>query len=270
MAQLLWANIQANLLFYRRNRLLVAAAAFLVFLMGITSIPGMLFTSNTQHLELLKSVLHLVTGFGTVVTVGLGLMLVSQHIRDRSVKMVFTKPCPPEVWLLSSFLSAGLVAAVIYAGAFLISIFLFLLWSIPFQSGVVYILINGFFQAISFMAFATFLSVVFHPVLALFFLLIFQEGIFYWLKIVLTGGIKAVGDGGYAPLLKFIKIFVDALYMIWPSFSPYEAKMTQVSATLRGADADWTYLVLAILYASVLTALFYFLTDFVLKRKRYV
>jgi len=270
MYPLLWANIQTNFIFYRRNRLLVAAAVFIVLMMGLTSIPGFLFTSKTQHLELLKSVLQLVSGFGTVVTVGLGLTLVSEHIRDRSVKMVFTKPCPPEVWLLSSFLSAGLVAAVIFAGAFSISMPLFLIWGIPFQSGVVYILVNDFFQAISLMAFATFLSVVLHPVLALFFLLVFREGLFYWFKIILAGGIKATGDGAYAPLLKVVKMAVDTLYMIWPTFSPYESQMTQLSSTLRGSDADWTYLGLAIVYASVLTALFYFLTDFVLKRKRYV
>lgn len=270
MYALVRANIETNLVFYRRNRLLLAAVIFIVLVMGLTSIPGLLFSSKTQHLELVKSVLHLVTGFATIVTAGLGLMLVSQHIRDRSVKMVFTKPCLPEVWLLSSFLSAALVAAVLFAGSFLIASLLFAIWSIPFQSGVVYIVLNGFFQAVSLMAFATFLSVVLHPVLALFFLLVFREGLFYLLKVFLAAGIKATGDASVTPLLKLIKLFVDAVYMLLPTFSPFESKMTPLFASLRGSDADWTYLVLAIVYAVLLTALFYFLTDYVLKRKRYV
>ncbi len=269
MTALLRANILTNLTFYRRNRLIIAAMIFIVLLMGLTAIPGLLFTSKTQHLELVKNVLHLMTSFATIVTAGLGLMLVSQHIRDRSVKMIFTKPCLPEVWLLSSFLSAGLVAAVLFAGSLLIASLLFLIWGIPFQAGIVYIILNGFFQAVSLMAFATFLSVALHPVLALFVLLVFQEGLFYYLKIFLAGGIKATG-GTVAPLLKLIKMLVDGLYMLWPTFSPFETKMTQLASTLRGSDADWTYLGLAIMYAVLLTALFYFLTDYVLKKKRYV
>ena len=264
------ANIETNLIFYRRNRLLVAAAIFIVVIMGLTSVPALLFTSRSQHLELIKIVMQVVTAFATIVTVGLGLMLISQHIRDRSVKMIFTKPCLPEVWLLSSFLSAGLVAGVLFAVALLVTSLLGVIWSIPFQSGIVYLLLNHYFQAMSLMAFATFLSVIFHPVMALFILLVLQEGLFYWLKVMLTGGIKALGESAFVPLLKFIKVIVDSLYMLWPTFSPYGTKMAQVTSTLRGTDADWTYLALAIIYAVVLTAMFYFLTGYVLKKKRYV
>jgi ABC-type transport system involved in multi-copper enzyme maturation permease subunit len=270
MTGTLRANIETNLLFYRRNRLLVAAALFLVLIMGLTSVPAIVYTSKTQHLDLIKIVLRMVTGFGTLVTVGLGLVLVSQHIRDRSVKMVFTKPCPPEVWLLGSFLSAGLVAAVLFAGGLLIASVLFAAWSIPFQTGVLFIVLNEFFQALSLMAFATFLSVVFHPVLALFVLFVLREGLFYWLKMMLAGGIKVLGEGALAALLRTIKLFVDALYLLWPTFSPYEDRMSKLFDSLRGADADWTYLLLAIVYAIVLTAAFYFLTGYVLKKKRYV
>ncbi len=270
MYALLRANVETNLVFYRRNRLLVAAALFIVLIMGITSIPAIIFTSKTQHLDLIKTVLRMVTGFSTFVTVGLGLMLVSQHIRDRSVKMVFTKPCLPEVWLLGSFLSAALVAFVLFAGGLLISSILFAVWGIPFQTGVLFIVLNEFFQALSLMAFATFLSVVFHPVMALFVLLVLREELFYWLKVMLTGGIKALGNNVLAVLLVPVKLLVDWLYMLWPTFSPYEEKMSRLFTSLRGSDADWTYLFLSITYAVLLTAAFYFLTGYVLKKKRYV
>lgn len=270
MYALLRANVETNLVFYRRNRLLLAAALFIVLMMCLTSIPAIVFTSRTQHLDLIKIVLRQVTGFATLVTVGLGLMLVSQHIRDRSVKMVFTKPCLPEVWLLGSFVSAGLVALVLFSGGLLVSSVLFAVWGIPFQTGVLFIVLNEFFQALSLMAFATFLSVVFHPVMALFILLVLREELFYWLKVMLTGGIKALGEGALAAMLKLVKLFVDALYMLWPTFSPYEGKMERLSNSLRGSDADWTYLLLAVLYSVVLTATFFFLTGYVLKKKRYV
>ncbi len=264
------ANVETNLIFYRRNRLLVAAALFIVLIIVLTSVPALIFTSKTQHLDMIQAVIGMLTSFGTLVTAGLGLMLVSQHIRDRSVKMVFTKPCLPEVWLLGSFLSAGIVACVLFAGALMISSVLFAVWNIPFQSGVLFVVLIKFFQAISLMAFSTFLSVIFHPVLALFVLLVLRESLFYWLKIMLTGSIKTLEHGFLVTLLKVVKVFVDALYMLWPTFNPYGEKMRRLVTSLRGSDADWTYLFLAITYSVLLTAAFYFLTGYVLKKKRYV
>jgi hypothetical protein len=46
--------------------------------------------------------------------------------------------------------------------------------------------------------------------------------------------------------------------------------MKRLSKSLRGSDADWTYLFLAVIYSIVLTAMFFFLTGYVLKKKRYV
>jgi ABC-type transport system involved in multi-copper enzyme maturation permease subunit len=269
MYAVLRATIDTNLVFYRRNRLLVAAAIFLVLIMGLTSVPSLVFTSTVQHLELIKTVLSMVTGFATIVTVGLGLLLVSQHIRDRSVKMVFTKPCLPEVWLLGSFLSAGLVAAALFGVGLLIASVLFAFWGIPFQTGVLFIVLNAFVQAMSLMAFATFLSVVFHPVMALFVLLVLREGLFYWLKVMLAGGIKSLGPGLLTSLLKIVKLAADALYMLWPTFDPYGERMSRMSQSLRGSDLDGTALLLAVTYSILLTAAFYFLTAYVLKKKRY-
>jgi ABC-type transport system involved in multi-copper enzyme maturation permease subunit len=268
--QQLIANIQTNLIFYRRNRLLVAATLFIMLALGLTFVPSLFFLSNTQHLELVRMIFKQMNDFALIVTAGLGLLLVSQHIKDRSIKMVFTKPCLPETWLLSSFLSAGLVAFVIYAGSFFIASLLSALWSIPFPAGTIYLSAYDFFQTISLMAYATFLSVLFHPVLAAMILLVFREGMFYWLKILIASGIKAAGAKPLFPLLKPLKFLVDAIYMLLPTFNPYAEKSEKVYSSLRGSDADWNYLLPAIAYALAVTALFYFLTAYVLKKKRYV
>ncbi len=48
-------------------------------------------------------------------------------------------------------------------------------------------------------------------------------------------------------------------------------KTHQIYTTLRGPDANWRdYLFPAIVYALTVTALYYFLTVLVLKKKRYV
>jgi len=267
MFQQIIANIETNLIFYRRNRLLVAAAVFIVLMLGITTLPSLFFMSSTKHLDQVRMIVQEIHGFAFVLTAGLGLLLVSQHIRDRSIKMVFTKPCLPETWLLSSFLSAAIVAFVLYAGAFIIAVILSAIWGIPFPSGIIYISINEFFQTLSLMSCVTFLSVIFHPVLAALFIFLFQEQTFYFLKMLLASGVKTAGENSFLKLLKF---FVDVVYMVLPTFNPYAEKTHQIYTTLRGSDANWDYLFPAIAYALTVSALFYFLTVLVLKKKRYV
>ncbi len=270
MFQQIIANIETNLIFYRRNRLVVAAAVFIVLMLGITTLPSLFFMSSSRHLDQVRTIVRNIHGFAFVLTAGLGLLLVSQHIRDRSVKMIFTKPCLPETWLLSSFLSAAIVAFALYAGAFSIAVLLSALWGIPFPSGIIYISINEFFQTLSLMAYVTFLSVIFHPVLAALFILLFQEQTFFFIKMLLAGGIKAAGENAGLPFLKLLKLFVDAMYMLLPTFNPYADKTHQIYSTLRGSDANWDYLYPAVAYALTVTALYYFLTVLALKKKRYI
>lgn len=270
MYQQILANIQTNLVFYRRNRLLIAASLFIVLVLGLGVLPSMFFLSNTQRLDQLRMVFKQINTLAMFLTAGLGLMLISQHIRDRSIKMVFTTPCLPETWLLSSFLSAALVAFVLYAGSFVIASILSLVWGIPFPAGIVSISVNEFFQTVSLMAFVTFLSTVAHPVLVAMFLIIFRESTIYSLKGLLAAGVKAGGAKSFLPLLKLLKVIIDTAYMVLPTFNPYEEKTARVYSSLRGSDADWNYLLLAIAYALAVTALFYFLTAYVLKKKRYV
>jgi hypothetical protein len=270
MFQQIIANIETNLIFYRRNRLLVAATIFIVLMLGITTLPSLFFMSSSKHLDQVRTIVQNIHAFAFVLTAGLGLLLVSQHLKDRSVKMVFTKPCLPETWLLSSFLSAAIVAFVLYAGAFIIAVILAAIWGIPFPSGIIYMSLNEYFQTISLMAYVTFLSVIFHPVLAALFVVLFQEQTFYYMKMILASGVKAAGEKAILPFVKLLKLFVDAAYMVLPTFNPYADKTHQVYSTLRGSDANWDYLYPSIAYALTVSALFYFLTVLVLKKKRYV
>ncbi len=270
MYQQLLANMSTNLIFYRRNKLLIAASIFVTLVLGLTALPALFFSSQTQHLEQLNMVFTHVNQLAMCIAAGIGLLMVSQHIKDRSIKMVFTKPCLPEIWLLSSFLSAAFLAFLLYCGSILIASVLASVWKMPFPLGIFYITLNEFFQTVSIIAYVTFLSVIFHPVLALMFLFVFHESLFYWLKILIASGIKAASANAFIPLLKFLKVLVDTIYMILPTFSPYAEKTHQVYSSLRGSDGDWSILLLNISYSLILTTLFYLLTVYVLKKKRYV
>src|SRR2546428_7918658 len=101
MAELLRANVLANFAYFRRSRLLIAFALVFLLLTGLTSLPTFFINSSVQNFNSLQEIYSTMNVFLLLFAAGLGLFVVSSHLRNRSLKMVFTKPCSPAVWLLS-------------------------------------------------------------------------------------------------------------------------------------------------------------------------
>lgn len=264
------ANVAVNFKFYRRNRLLLAALLLILLVIGVSAVPAILFMSKTDHLSIITMISTELSGIGTIFTPALGLVLISHHLRSRSAKMVFTKPCPPEAWLMASYVSAVTVAAVFFSAIFVICSVLFVTWGLPFQWGIAYVLLNNFAHALIWLGYVSFLAVVFHPVVAVLVVLVFQEGTFYQLKVLLTSGIKAAGTGSSGFFLKCLKPLVDVLYMVLPVTHPFADETAKVYKTLRGSDADWPALFATWGYTVGISILFFLLGNYFLKRKRLI
>jgi hypothetical protein len=194
----------------------------------------------------------------------LGLFVISSHLRNRSVKMVLTKPCRPETWLGSVFLSAALVGLAIFAIILSFGLVLCLIWGIPIQTGFFYLALEQFLHALIVFGYLSFLAVVMHPVPAVLLALMFNEQVFYQLRIALLTGIKTTGGSILlAPLEKLTYL----IYMVLPSFGPYAEKTGAVQESMRASAAEWTALGQVALYAFAAFGLFYLLSDFALRRK---
>jgi len=263
-------NIKVNLKFYKRDRLLFIASIFIICILGLSVIPALFFLTKTKHLQIITTIFSQLSKFITLITAALGLLFISHHIRNRITKMVFTKPCSPETWLLSSFLSASLVSLALYAGIFSICSILFLVWKIPFQWGILYITVNDFLQALIALSYITLLAVLFHPVIAVLFIFIFHDGTFYYLKLLLTGGIKVSGESSLTSMLKFAKWIVDIIYMLIPNGEPFSEKMSVVYSSLRISTESLQYLFFAFAYTLFVTVFFYLLSLYALKKKRHI
>lgn len=262
-------NIVVNFKFYKRNKLVLTAAIFIFLGLGLSFIPSMFFLTKTQHLAIVTSLFSQLSTFSTLITAALGLLLISQHLRNRSTKMIFTKPCSPEIWLLSSFLSASAVCLALYLGILFICSTLFVVWNIPFQWGIAYVAINDFIQAIILLSYITFLAVVFHPVSSVLFLLVFQDSTFYFLKMILMSKIKELGEH-VSPWLRISEGFIDSIYMTVPTLSPYSSETSSIYSSLRVSNGNWKYLFLALAYTLVISTLFYLLAVYFLKKKRHI
>jgi len=265
------ANIAVNFIYYRRNRLLLATTMLLLLITGFSAIPAAFFLTKSQHLSIIIMICKSLSGFATVITGGLGLLLISQHISNRSVKLVFTKPCPPEQWLMGSFVSAATVAAAFYALILIVGTTLFLYWKLPFQAGLPYIVLNDFCHAIIWLSYLSFLAVVFHPVVAFILVFVFQEGTFYWFQTLLASGIKAsAGKTALVPLLKTASVAVQGIYYLLPSTHPFGDKSGQVYESLRITNSDWGYLAGTIGYTCAVSLFFFLAAERALKRKRLI
>jgi hypothetical protein len=261
-------NIKVNLKFYRRNRLILVSSLFIFMVLGIFTLPSIFFLTKTKHLEIIKTIFSELSTFTTIITAGLGLLFISHHLSNRSIKMVFTRPCTPETWLLSSLLSALIVSLMLYTCSFFISSILFFVWHIPFQWGLLYIALNNFFKATIILSYITFLSIVLHPVLAVIIIIIFDESLFYYIKLLLISGIKT--GGIKVVYLKPLKAIVDIIYLILPTTEPFEQELSRVYMSLRISDANWTYLFIDLLYTITIFVFFFLLSSYLMRKKRYI
>ncbi len=267
MSSLLLLNTRVHLRFYARNRLLLAFGLLMLLLFGLTLIPMLMMGTSSDRFNALRTITGQMSGYALVFTASLGLFAVSSHLRGRNVKMVLTKPCLPEIWLASIFLSALLVALAIYSLLVGAALALSWYWSIPWQWGFVFVAVDGLCRAVIQMAFLTCLATAFHPVVAVLIALFFNESIFYQLKYLVAGAIAA--DGG-KPWLMAASVVCDAFYVVLPMAEPLSNRTEKVYSSLRVGGGDWLSLVGVLGYSALLSAFFFLVSDYLLRRKRLI
>jgi ABC-type transport system involved in multi-copper enzyme maturation permease subunit len=144
MGELLRANVLANFAYFRRSRLLLAFALVFMLLTGLSSLPTFFGSSGVQNFNSLQEIYSTMNEFLLIFAAGLGLFAVSSHLRNRSLKMVFTKPCSPAVWLLSAFVSTVAVTLLLHLVVLTSGVVLSLVWHLPVRGGLLFISVDTF------------------------------------------------------------------------------------------------------------------------------
>lgn len=268
MREQLLANIRVSLVFYRRNNLLLLVALLLVVFWGVTTVPGILVLNTTVKFDLVRRMVSTLGALIFVFSGALGLLNVSHHVRNRSLKMVITRPCRPDTWLLAVFLSAVGVSLALYLSLFLVGLALFMAWEIPFQWGLPFLVLDGFLEAVMFLSYLTFLAVLLHPVMAALVALLLQDGLFYFLMTWVLSGMSTSANATWKGILAVVYRAVYGLYLVLPTYSPFGDKTGAVTMSYRVTAGDAKYLLLTLGYVAVAASFFYIAADYALKRKR--
>jgi hypothetical protein len=264
MTEALRTNVGVLLKFYARNRLLIVIALIFLLLAALTVSMSLVYGSTSDHFEIISRALSTLNGFTLYLAAGLGLFAISSHLRQRSLKMVLTKPCLPEVWIAAVLLSALVVAAMLYSLNLLFGLVLSLIWRVPVQSGLFFLPIEGLLSSAIALSYLSFLTIFLHPAVAVLVVLFFNEGTFGGLRQMLMTAVKT-NEGN--PLLPVLEWLTKILYMILPTFSPYEAELEGVSGSLRASGADWLTLLKVAGYAATALGLFFCLAVGALRRR---
>ena len=269
MRQLLTC-VRVNLLFYRRNRLLLLVAIVLLFIFLVSVIPSLLFETSNQRFSLVSHVFQSLNEYLFLFAAALGLLAVSSHLRDRSIKMVVTKPLPPEMWLLSHFLSAVLMFVALAAGAVALSAALLWGWGIPFQAGLLYLAGVTVASCLIVFSYLTFLSSVMHPAVAGLVALTLQEATFRALS-------ELAASGGGVVSSPRLQGFLDGdstgalLRLLGPAqLRPVPGGGGAGAGELSGGDRRPRHPAALLVYSLVLSALLFLLAVAALRRRRLI
>jgi ABC-type transport system involved in multi-copper enzyme maturation permease subunit len=267
MVELLRANIGAHLAYYRRSRLLLVFLLVFLLLTGLSSLPALFTNSGVQSFNSLHQIFQVLNVFLLVLAGGLGLCIVSSQLRSRSLKMVFTKPCSPALWLASAFLSAVAVSLLLNAIVLASAVLLSFGWHLPVRAGLLFISVDTFVASIGIIAYLMLLTTLVHPAIAATFALVSNGDLFYggyeWTQAAIRAGNSSVG-------LRILDRLFHYLYFTLPMVYAFGRKTENIYSSLRVMHDQWRYLLYSFGYVMVLAAFCYSVALSALQRKKHI
>jgi ABC-type transport system involved in multi-copper enzyme maturation permease subunit len=261
------ANFGVHLKFYRRNRILLYTLLILAMLcIPVVSIQMM---SVGDKFEMLQRAVTIMSTLVALLGAVLGLITFSQPYASRSLKMVFTKPCPPEAWILSAFLAGGAVLAALYGLILAGASAMFLIWNLPFQWGVVLVAAQSFMEAFLIFGWMLFLTMIMPPVAAGAIGLVLNASLMKNLLQMVI--LNESGNPGWftAGAQGTLKYLLMAFYVLLPEYSPFQKELQDLATSYRFNLHALGYAALSGVYILLISAFFFCASDAILRRRNF-
>jgi hypothetical protein len=264
MLEALWLHTATHLRFFARSRLILGLAVVVGSLWSLGLVAFVLTESSGDRFDMLRTISGQLRWLAWFYTAGMGLFALWWHTSQRTTSLIFTRPGRSEVWLASVFGSAFLVAIVIHAVGFALTLSLSLAWGIPWQTGFLWMSIDGVLESVIMVSVLTGLAATLHPVLAILVVAFFTEGIFRSFDTMLLGYLKSHGDSFWVNAAEHA---VRSVYAVLPMLDPFWEKTYEVERSLRVTGTDWMYLGATAAYAAGVFLFWFLFADYRLKRK---
>jgi hypothetical protein len=265
--ELIRANVLANFAYYRRSRLLIAFLLISLLLTALQCLPALFTDSGVQAFNTLQGIFSTLNLYLLLLAGCLGLFIISSNLRSRSLKMVFTKPCPPSVWLASAFVSAVAISLLLNLTVLGGAVVLSFCWHLPIRAGLVFISVDTFLASVGIIAYLTLLASLVHPAIAVTFAVIFNAGAFYDMQLWTR---STIHSGNSSVSLRILDRLFYYLYILLPMFHAFEKRTEGIYSSMRVLHGEWKYLLYSFGYVLALSAFCYLVALSALQRKRYI
>ncbi len=267
MTELFKANFVADLIYFRRSRLLLGFALVFLLLISLSIMPSLFAASGVQKFNILVQIVESLHFFTQIFAAALALMVVSSHLRNRSLKMVFTKPCTPALWLASAFAAAIAVILAISITVLVCSLGLSFCWHLSVKTGLLFSALDNLIASVGTLVYVALMAMLLHPAIAVIVVLVFNANTFYGAQFQMLALMRA---GNSSTTLRVLERMFHYLYLIAPVFHAFEDKTSTVVSSLRVTHGEWRYLAYSLGYVLVLSAFCYCVALFALQRKRHI
>ena len=253
-----------HLRFFLRSRLVLGFGLVMLAMVALSFVPFVLMDSSGGRFERLTYASTLMHTFAWAYGAVLALLGMSTHLRERMTRLVFTRPASPEVWTASMLLAAFTVSAVAHVLVAAGTLGFSLLWNLPYQTGFLWVAVDGIFESLIVIALLGAIGAALHPAIAAVASIFLHDGMFLGLMSMTSGAIEA---GNTSAWLRAADWTVRALYAVMPMLNPFESE-TSVGSSMRASLTDWAYLGATGAYAAALTAFCFFATVWILRRRQ--
>jgi|HubBroStandDraft_6_1064221.scaffolds.fasta_scaffold11170_3 hypothetical protein len=264
---ILRANMAADFKFFRRSRLILAFVIVFVIITALSILPTLFGSSSFESFSTMQQIFAELRIFLLILCGGLGLFLVSFHLRDRSLKMVFTKPCSPANWLAGAMLSAAAVSFLLNALIFAVMVVLSYAWHLSVRPGLFFLAFESFVMSLVVISFMAMLASLIHPAVAVTVAIIFNGDLFYSFQ---QWAMESIAAGNKSLSMRVIEHIFHALYMFLPMYAPYSRHTDTVESTYRVELGQWKYLAFSLGYTLVFALFAYLIALLSLRRKRHI
>ncbi|MEI7542404.1 MAG: hypothetical protein WCJ94_04035 [bacterium] len=251
-------NIWLNIKFLSRNYLIITVLGIMAL-----SILNIFSSANAGGGALQGFIwLHSIV---TIAAFLIAVMIVSNPIKDRTVKMIVTKPCSPEVWTASSYATVNLVSISLHL---IILIFASLLFA--FKPDVLGISFSSYI----YMWLSSIVAVMIFSSLLLFLTYILPTGLALLAMIIIsTLPLGRIVDycfnySGHVItniLYKILGTIFYVFYLIIPYFS-----MENIMKVGQGGYTDWSQLGVFFVYGLVTLGFYYLMSVYAIKRRNLI
>ncbi|MDH4183009.1 MAG: hypothetical protein OEV92_02210 [Nitrospinota bacterium] len=267
MLEQVFLNTAVNLKFFRRSRFILGLSLLVFLLMAISSVPMFIFGGVGGEFEVMRQVFDMLLDYVQVFAAIMGMFYIHSHIKDRSLKMVLTKPCLPETWLFSLGVSSALVVAGFHIVIFFAALGAFFVVGIQFQYGFLFLAAANLISSMILMFYGMFLATIIHPALAAVVIIFFSEGAFMGIFELVSSGLLARPD---SRLLSSLQPFFELIYLALPMYEPFRDRYSDMMDSMTVSSDQWIYLVYSGAYALVFGTLMYLLSLYFLRRKNII